>query len=80
MRLFLKRHPELSNVKPEGTSLGRIARFNKNAVAVFFENLNEVMVKYKFQPHKIYNVDDTGISTVPTPNRIVGPKCVKQLG
>lgn len=73
-------YPKLSIRKPEATSLGRIAGFNKNSVALFFEHLNEVLVKHKFEPHRIYNVDETGISTVPTPNKIVGPKGVKQLG
>lgn len=67
-------HTKLSIRKPEATSLGRIAGFNKPAIATFFENLNDVLVKHTFQSYRIFNVDKTGITTVPTPNKIVGPK------
>ncbi|XP_072381280.1 uncharacterized protein [Diabrotica undecimpunctata] len=39
----------------------------------FFDNLQKVMDKYKFEPKDIYNVDETGITTVQRPN-IIGPK------
>jgi hypothetical protein len=33
-----------------------------------------------FPPHRIYNVDETGLSTVRVPPKIVAPKGTKQLG
>lgn len=77
---FLKRNPSISLRKPEATSLNRIAGFNKNEVEMFFNNLISVMAKYKFEAGRIFNVDETGISTVQKPGKILAPKGVKQLG
>ena len=39
------------------------------------------MEKYKFPPSRIYNVDKTGITTVPNkPNKIISLKGKKQIG
>ncbi|KAL4126167.1 hypothetical protein QTP88_010393 [Uroleucon formosanum] len=80
LQAFIKRHPKLSIRKPEATSIARISGFNKAAVQLFFSNLNELYQKYSFQPDRIYNVDETGISTVPQVTKILGPKAIKQLG
>ncbi|XP_071555743.1 uncharacterized protein [Temnothorax nylanderi] len=60
---FLKRNPQISLRQLEGTSLNRIAVFNKDKVN-FFSNLEAVMKKHKFTPHRIYNMDETEITTV----------------
>lgn len=80
LRLFLKRRGNLSLRKPEGTSLNRINAFNKDEVALYFRNLEEVFSKHKFQEDRIYNVDETGINTVQKPERILATKGCKQVG
>lgn len=80
LQSFIKRHPKLSIRKPEATSIARISGFNKDAVKLFYNNLDELYQKYNFQPDRIYNVDETGISTVPQVTKILGPKGIKQLG
>lgn len=77
---FLKRHPEISLRKPEGTSLNRIKAFNRHDVQLFFANLDQLYEKYKFTPDNIYNVDETGITTVQRPSKCLSPKGIKQLG
>lgn len=77
---FMARNPELSFRKPEATSLNRVTAFNKIEVDRFFENLEKVMSTHKFNPTKIFNMDETGITTCHKPARIVGPKGQKQVG
>jgi hypothetical protein len=77
---FLKRKKTLSIRTPQVMSLGRAASFNKHNVQTFFSNLAQVYDKHKFQGQDIYNVDETAVTTVQRPTRIVAKKGVKQVG
>lgn len=60
--------------KPENTSLPRSTAFNKTNVTMFFENFGRAL-KWHFQAGQIYNVDETGVSTV-----LQAPNVVAKLG
>ncbi|CAI9730279.1 Hypothetical predicted protein [Octopus vulgaris] len=77
---YLQRQKNLSIRSPQATSLARPTSFNKTNVAMFFNQLAEVMLRYKFDPFNIYNMDETGITTVQRPNRIIARKGTKQVG
>lgn len=79
LKSFMKRN-ELSNRKSEGTSLNRATAFNKDEVDLFFKLLGELMEKCNFLPRNIYNVDETGISSVQDPGVVITEKGQKRVG
>lgn len=62
---FLKRFPQLKLRQPVPTSIARAMGFNKTQVTTFYNNLQSLYNKYKFVPSRIYNMDESGVNTVP---------------
>lgn len=78
---FLKRHPILALRNPEKTSMARAKGFNRVALKMFFDLLESLYLKYQFSPNDIYNVDETGILTVPNkPSKVLALRGKKQVG
>ena len=77
---FMRRHPVLAMRTPESTSLGRVNGFNEDAVQAFFKNLQGIMEANSFTPDRIFNVDETGITTVHRPPKILAERGQKQVG
>lgn len=61
---FASKH-QLSLRQPEKTSLARAAGFNRAQVQIFYNNLKEIMRKYEIVGRQIFNMDETGLQTVP---------------
>ena len=81
LRGFRKRSGKLSLRNPESTSLARSVGFNRPAVDNFFCKLKEALLRDgTISPQNIWNLDETGISTVVKPSKILAKKGVKQIG
>lgn len=78
-RGFMARHKSLSLRKPENTSLSRSTAFNKYMVDQFFDNLKKVLDIHKFPAERIFNLDETGVTTVMKPVKIVSTTGKKQV-
>lgn len=76
----MKRNPELSIRCAQATSLSRATSFNVTNVNLFYDNLANVIDRYKFEPKDIYNIDETGVTTVQKPVKVVAEKGTKQVG
>jgi len=77
---FMKRHPVLSLRTPQSTSLARARGFNQMAVKLFHDNYEKLIEKWNFTPNNIWNIDESGLTTVPDPPKVVGKKGQKQIG
>ena len=68
---FMERHPSLGLKVAEGMSIARITAFNKVTVEAFFKAYTEALEKYEFSPDRIYNMDESSLSTVMKPVKVV---------
>jgi len=78
-RGFLKRNNNLP-IRLKTTSLSRATSFNKHNVNLFFTNLKTICNCLRVKPSDIWNMDEIGINTVHTPDRVIARREMKQLG
>ena len=68
---FMSRHPNLTLKTPEGMSIKRAMSFNRTNVEVFFNAYSEALTLHDFTPDRIFNMDESGLSTVMKPLKVV---------
>ena len=76
---FLQRHPTLSIRQPQATNIARAVGFNKPQVQRFFGLYRALVERNTYDPSNIWNMDETGITCVHRPRKIVASKGVRQV-
>lgn len=78
---FLKRNPTVSLRTAESTSIARSIAFNKPTVYKFYDELTSLYEKHpSLGPNKIYNVDETALTTVQGSSKVIAEKGQRQVG
>lgn len=80
-RGFMKRNNTLTLRTPEQTSMNRVKAFCKSNVDKFFANLARLIDEHHFDSTSIYNMDESGFSTVPTKiGKVIALKGMRRVG
>lgn len=77
---FLRRNDRLSVRTPEATSIARATAFNKPNLDAFFTLLKNLIEKTRASGFTIYNLDESGFTTVQKQTKVIAPKGHKQVG
>lgn len=77
---FRLRNKDISLRKPEPTSAARAQAFNKPQVNKYFDLLSTTLEKENISFDKIYNMDESALTTVQKPSKILASKGKKQVG
>ena len=59
--------------------MARAKGFTRERVREFYDVYKSQMAKHKFKPERIFNLDETGITTVQSQGKILAPKRKKQV-
>ena len=71
---FLSRHPNLSIRVPTATNLSRAVAFNSVKVIQFFDVYKEILQDGTYDNASIWNMDESGISNVQKPGKIIATR------
>ena len=71
---FLTRHSNVSLRNPEAISINRVYGLNNVSVDKYFENLAKVLDTYNLESQQIFNLDESGLSCVHKPNKVLAQK------
>ena len=67
----MKRYPNLSVQRQNYVSENHIFGLKKTSVNLYLHNLESVLDKHDFKPHEIFNCDESGLTCVHKPMKVV---------
>lgn len=70
---FLQRNPEVTVKKPRKLEMSRARHVTEQTIIKYFEELDVILKTHNLQPHKIFNIDETGLTVDHKPLNVVGP-------
>ena len=66
--------------EPEATNIARVVGFNKPKVQQFFDVYRDLLTSLpEIQASQVWNMDETGVSTVQKPGKIIATKGARQV-
>ena len=77
---FMDQRKELSIRSPEAKSMSWASSFNSTNISLFLNNLVKILLKYRITAERIYNCDETGLTTVTVPTIVIAGRNIKQVG
>ena len=77
---FFSRYPDLVIRVPQGTNLSRAVAFNRPKVEQFFDVYKQLLADVPCTPFRIWNMDETGITNVQRPGKIIATKGQRTVG
>ena len=77
---YFSRNPDLSIRTPQGTNLSRAVAFNRPKVQQFFDVYRQLLTDVPCTPSRIWNMDETGITNVQRPSKIIATKGQRTVG
>ena len=77
---FLKRRSEFGLRMSQATSFSRATSFNLTNVSPLFANFETVIRRHAYKLRQIWNLDETGLTTVQKPGKVLTQKGLKQVG
>ncbi|XP_065656743.1 uncharacterized protein LOC136082093 [Hydra vulgaris] len=75
----MSRYPQLSIRTPQATSISRAIVINKPKVNQFFSVYKSLFEEHKFSAKQLWNMDETGITNVHKPGKIIATKGKQQV-
>jgi hypothetical protein len=77
---FSTRHPEVSLRVPQASLLARAAGFNRQRVGEIFKLLQKIAQNEDLTPDRIFNMDETGFTSVWRPKKVLTHKGKHKVG